>query len=112
MDPIRFEIIRQAIDSAAQEMCVALYKSAYSTNIKTRLDLSCAILDRQGRVIGQSAAMPCHISAMNVTVPESLKIYGPGNLEQGDQIATNIMSTWAARTPEASPPPVKSTRRG
>ena len=71
MDPIRFEIIRQAIDSAAQEMCVALYKSAYSTNIKTRLDLSCAILDRQGRVIGQSAAMPCHISAMNVTVPES-----------------------------------------
>jgi N-methylhydantoinase B len=89
MDPIRFEIIRQAIDSAAQEMCVALYKSAYSTNIKTRLDLSCAILDRQGRVIGQSAAMPCHISAMNVTVPESLKIYGPENLEQGDQIATN-----------------------
>ena len=89
MDPIRFEIIRQAINSAAQEMCVALYKSAYSTNIKTRLDLSCAILDRQGRVIGQSAAMPCHISAMNVTVPESLKIYGPGNLEQGDQIATN-----------------------
>lgn len=89
MDPIRFEIIRQAIDSAAQEMCVALYKSAYSTNIKTRLDLSCAILDRTGRVIGQSAAMPCHISAMNVTVPESLKIYGPENLEQGDQIATN-----------------------
>ena len=56
IDPIRFEIIRQAIDAAAQEMCVALYKSAYSTNIKTRLDLSCAILDRQGRVIGQSAA--------------------------------------------------------
>jgi N-methylhydantoinase B len=89
IDPIRFEIIRQAIDAAAQEMCVALYKSAYSTNIKTRLDLSCAILDRQGRVIGQSAAMPCHISAMNVAVPASLRVYGPDNLEPGDQIATN-----------------------
>jgi N-methylhydantoinase B len=89
IDPVRFEIIRQAIDAAAQEMCVALYRSAYSTNIKTRLDLSCAILDRKGRVIGQSAAMPCHISAMNVTVPASLKIYGPENLEPGDQIATN-----------------------
>jgi N-methylhydantoinase B len=89
MDPVRFEIIRQAIDAAAQEMCVALYKSAYSTNIKTRLDLSCAILDRRGRVIGQSAAMPNHISAMNVTVPASLQIYGPNNLEPGDQIATN-----------------------
>jgi N-methylhydantoinase B len=89
IDPIRFEIIRQAIDAAAQEMCVALYKSAYSTNIKTRLDLSCAILDRQGRVIGQSAAMPCHISAMNVAVPAALGVYGPDNLEPGDQIATN-----------------------
>ncbi len=89
IDPVRFEIIRQAIDAAAQEMCVALYRSAYSTNIKTRLDLSCAILDRKGRVIGQSAAMPCHISAMNVTVPASLRIYGPENLELGDQIATN-----------------------
>jgi N-methylhydantoinase B len=89
MDPIRFEIIRQAINSAAQEMCVALYRSAYSTNIKTRLDLSCAILDRAGRVIGQSAAMPCHISAMNIAVPASLQIYGPENLEPGDQIATN-----------------------
>lgn len=89
IDPVRFEIIRQAIDAAAQEMCVALYKSAYSTNIKTRLDLSCAILDRRGRVIGQSAAMPCHISAMNVTVPASLEVYGPENLEPGDQIATN-----------------------
>lgn len=89
IDPIRFEIIRQAIDAAAQEMCVALHKSAYSTNIKTRLDLSCAILDRQGRVIGQSAAMPCHISAMNVAVPASLRVYGQDNLEHGDQIATN-----------------------
>jgi N-methylhydantoinase B len=89
IDPIRFEIIRQAIDAAAQEMCVALYKSAYSTNIKTRLDLSCAILDRNGRVIGQSAAMPCHISAMNVAVPASLRVYGQDKLEPGDQIATN-----------------------
>jgi N-methylhydantoinase B len=89
IDAVRFEILRQAIDATAQEMCVALYKSAYSTNIKTRLDLSCAILDRQGRVIGQSAAVPCHISAMNVAVPASLRIYGQDNLEPGDQIATN-----------------------
>jgi N-methylhydantoinase B len=89
IDPIRFEVIRQALDAAAQEMCIALYKSAYSTNIKTRLDLSCAILDRQGRVIGQSAGVPCHISAMNLAVPASLRLYGPDNLEPGDQIATN-----------------------
>jgi N-methylhydantoinase B len=89
IDPIRFEVIRQALDAAAQEMCIALHKSAYSTNIKTRLDLSCAILNQEGRVIGQSAGVPCHISAMNLAVPASLRIYGPHNLEPGDQIATN-----------------------
>jgi N-methylhydantoinase B/oxoprolinase/acetone carboxylase alpha subunit len=56
----------------------------YSTNLKTCLDLSCAILDRQGHVIGQSAGVPCHISAMNVAVPASLRIYGPDNFEPGD----------------------------
>lgn len=89
IDPVRFEVIRQAIDAAAQEMCVSLYRSAYSTNIKTRLDLSCALLDRRGRVIGQSAGVPCHISAMNLAVPAALRVYGPDNLEPGDQIATN-----------------------
>lgn len=38
-DPVRFEIIRHAINMAAQEMCVTLCKSAYPMNIKTRLDL-------------------------------------------------------------------------
>jgi N-methylhydantoinase B len=89
MDPIRFEIIRQGLETAAQEMCVALYKSAYSTNIKTRFDLSCALLDRHGRVIGQCAAMPCHISAMNLAVPAAIEAYGAEHLEPGDQLATN-----------------------
>ena len=45
MDPIRFEVIRSAFDAAADEMGAALRKSAYSTNIKTRADFSCALFD-------------------------------------------------------------------
>ena len=69
-------------------MCVALARSSYSTNIKTRLDLSCALLDRHGRVIGQSAAQPCHIAAMNIIIAHRSRATAE-NLEPGDQLDTN-----------------------
>ena len=89
MDPIRFEVIQRALEATSDEMCVALARSSYSTNIKTRLDLSCALLDRHGRVIGQSAAQPCHIAAMNIIVRAAVERYGEHNLEPGDQLVTN-----------------------
>ena len=86
---VSFEIMRHALETAADEMCVALAHSAYSTNIKTRLDLSCAFMDSLGRVIGQSAAQPCHIAAMNMIVPAAIQAYGADRLEPGDQLACN-----------------------
>ncbi len=89
IDQVRFEIIRNGLERAAEEMSVTLTRAAYSTNIKTRLDLSCALLDRHGRVIGQAALMPCHIAAMNIIVPYSIDSYGVENLAPGDQLASN-----------------------
>src|SRR3954471_15235116 len=89
MDPIRFEVIRRALEATSDEMCVALARASYSTNIKTRLDLSCALLDRRGRVIGQSAAQPCHIAAMNQIVHQAIGAYGADRLVAGDQLVTN-----------------------
>jgi N-methylhydantoinase B len=89
VDPITFEVIRHALVAAADEMCVALARSAYSTNIKTRLDLSCALLDRECRVIGESTAQPCHISTMNIVVRKAIAAYGVENLRPGDQLAVN-----------------------
>ena len=42
VDPITFEVIRNALLEATEEMTIALRRSAYSTNIKTRADFSCA----------------------------------------------------------------------
>src|SRR3954451_6540334 len=89
MDPIRFEVIQRALEATSDEMCIALARSSYSTNIKTRLDLSCALLDVHGRVMGQSAGQPCHIAAMNRIVPAAIESYGAANLEAGDQLVTN-----------------------
>ena len=46
VDPIKFEVIRNALVEATEEMAAALKRSAYSTNIKTRCDFSCALFDR------------------------------------------------------------------
>ena len=50
IDPITFEVIRNALVAATDEMVLALKRSAYSTNIKTRSDFSCAFFDAELRV--------------------------------------------------------------
>ncbi len=53
IDPIQFEVIRNALLEATEEMAITLRRSAYSTNIKTRADFSCAFFDRDLRPIAQ-----------------------------------------------------------
>ena len=50
VDPITFEVIRNALVAATDEMVLALKRSAYSTNIKTRSDFSCAFFDARAAV--------------------------------------------------------------
>lgn len=58
VDPIKFEVIRNGFLEATEEMAVALRRSAYSTNIKTRCDFSCCFFDRDLRPIAQSFSQP------------------------------------------------------
>ena len=89
MDPIRFEVMRSAYTAAAAEMAAALRKSAYSTNIKTRADFSCALYDDRVRVVAQSFSQPIHLASMSRLVPAALRIYGVENLQAGDVIVFN-----------------------
>ena len=88
-DPIMFEVIRNALAEITEEMSVALRRSAYSTNIKTRCDYSCALFDRDIRVLAQCFAQANHLGSMVRMVPMSLEDYGPENLGPGDTIVTN-----------------------
>lgn len=89
MDPIKFEVMRNAFASAADEMAAALRKAAYSTNIKTRGDFSCALFDSQLRVIAQSFSQPIHLASMSRFVPAAIRQYGIERLEPGDGIVMN-----------------------
>jgi len=89
MDPIKFEVMRSAFVAAADEMGVALRKAAYSTNIKTRADFSCALFDAKLRLIAQSFSQPVHLASMSRMIPRAIRQYGVENLESGDALVTN-----------------------
>jgi N-methylhydantoinase B len=84
-----FEVIRNALAAATEEMAVALRRSAYSTNIKTRADFSCAFFDDRMRPVAQSFSQPVHLGSMVELVPTALRKYGLDRLGVGDAIVTN-----------------------
>lgn len=89
MDPIKFEVIRNALVEATEEMAIALRRSAYSTNIKTRADFSCAFFDRELQPVAQAFTQPVHLGSLTEFVPRVIREYGPENLEPGDAILSN-----------------------
>ena len=89
IDPIKFEVIRNAFVEATEEMAVALRRSAYSTNIKTRCDFSCALFDSKLRAIAQSFSQPNHLGSMVKTVQRSVTAYESEHLGEGDVLVVN-----------------------
>jgi N-methylhydantoinase B len=89
IDPIQFEVVRSALTQVAEEMAVALRRSAYSTNVKTRQDFSCAFFDRDGRPISQAFTQPVHLGSFVELIPTSIETYGAENLNPGDMLVVN-----------------------
>ena len=89
VDAIVFEVIRNAMVAATDEMVLALRRSAYSTNIKTRSDFSCAFFDADLRCVAQGFAQPVHLGSMVEQVPKAVLGYGAEKLGPGDMIVTN-----------------------
>ena len=89
VDPILFEVVRNALVEATEEMSVSLQRTAYSTNIKTRLDYSCAFVDAQGRMVAQAFCQPAHLVTIGRIVPRAVREYGSSALEPGDGLLVN-----------------------
>ena len=81
-DPTTLEIYRALFTSVAEEMGVALRRTAFSPNIKERRDYSCAVFDAKGRVIAQGDHMPVHLGSMPMAVAAALAEikFAPGDV--------------------------------
>ncbi|MGB7299404.1 MAG: hydantoinase B/oxoprolinase family protein [Burkholderiaceae bacterium] len=92
MSPIEVELLRNAMSSIADEMYIALMKSAYSTNIKERRDHSTALFDAKGRVVVQGESMPLHLASMLGLVEVVIDKYGldgANSIQPGDMFLSN-----------------------
>ena len=82
VDAISLEVFRNLLTSAAEEMGVALGRTAYSVNIKERRDYSCAVFGPRGDMVAQAAHIPVHLGAMTASVRAGLDRLdlGPGDI--------------------------------
>jgi N-methylhydantoinase B len=90
-DPIKLEIFKHLFTAIAEEMGTVLRKASYSPNIKERRDFSCALFDRQGRMIAQAAHIPVHLGSMPLSVKAAISAGAnhASPLQPGDVIVLN-----------------------
>ncbi|PZM86302.1 MAG: 5-oxoprolinase [Candidatus Melainabacteria bacterium] len=87
-DPIKLELFSNRLMSIAEEMGIVLQNTSHSVNIKERLDFSCAIFDRQGKLIANAPHIPVHLGSMSESV-QSLMREKAGKLAAGDTFIIN-----------------------
>ena len=76
VDPVMLEVFNNLFMAIAEQMGVALQNTAYSVNIKERLDFSCALFDRAGSLIANAPHMPVHLGSMGESVQTVIRARG------------------------------------
>jgi 5-oxoprolinase (ATP-hydrolysing) len=67
-DPVMLEVFNNLFMNIAEQMGLRLQNTAYSVNIKERLDFSCALFDAQGQLIANAPHMPVHLGSMSESI--------------------------------------------
>ena len=82
-DPVMLEIFNNLFMSIAEQMGVTLQNTAYSVNIKERLDFSCAVFDATGNLVANAPHMPVHLGSMDASVATAIRenpVIKPGDV--------------------------------
>ncbi len=87
-DPVRLSIAGSRLAAVADEMGLVLRRTAYSPNIKERMDCSAAVFTPAGEMVAQAEHIPVHLGSMPASVAAVLERYG-SDLENGLQFAVN-----------------------
>ena len=89
-DPVLLEVFNKLFMNIAEQMGLQLQNTAYSVNIKERLDFSCALFDAQGHLIANAPHMPVHLGSMGASIQTVIRqarvaaADDPARLQRGD----------------------------
>jgi len=97
-DPVMLEVFNNLFMSIAEQMGVTLQNTAYSVNIKERLDFSCAIFDAGGELVANAPHMPVHLGSMDRSV-ETVRLNNP-DIRPGDVYALNAPYNGGTHLPD------------
>ncbi len=87
-DPVMLEVFNNLFMSIAEQMGATLCNTAYSVNIKERLDFSCAIFDAKGDLVANAPHVPVHLGSMGESV-KSIINANQGTIKRGNVYALN-----------------------
>ncbi|KAG7004462.1 5-oxoprolinase [Physcia stellaris] len=88
VDPIMLSIFAHRFMAIAEQMGRALQKTSVSTNVKERLDYSCALFDADGGLVANAPHLPVHLGSMSTCVRTQAEIWR-GKLKEGDVVVSN-----------------------
>ncbi|KAJ5733358.1 hypothetical protein N7493_002144 [Penicillium malachiteum] len=88
VDPILLSVFSHRFMAIAEQMGRALQKTSVSTNVKERLDYSCALFDAEGGLVANAPHLPVHLGSMSTCVRMQAQIW-KGKLKPGDVIVSN-----------------------
>ncbi|ANT52565.1 hydantoinase B/oxoprolinase family protein [Mesorhizobium amorphae] len=98
-DPVMLEVFNNLFMSIAEQMGVTLQNTAYSVNIKERLDFSCAVFDRHGALVANAPHMPVHLGSMDRSVETIIRL-NSGDIHPGDVFALNAPYNGGTHLPD------------
>ena len=101
VDPVMLEVFNNLFMSIAEQMGVALQNTAYSVNIKERLDFSCALFDRRGNLIANAPHMPVHLGSMGESVAAVTRAR-EGTMRPGDVFVLNAPYNGGTHLPDVT----------
>ena len=88
VDPVLLEVFNNLFMNIAEQMGLQLQNTAYSVNIKERLDFSCALFDARGHLIANAPHMPVHLGSMGESIKTVIR-ENAGRMQPGDVYVLN-----------------------
>jgi 5-oxoprolinase (ATP-hydrolysing) len=98
-DPVMLEVFNNLFMSIAEQMGVSLQNTAYSVNIKERLDFSCAVFAHDSTLVANAPHMPVHLGSMDRAV-ETIIRENRGRIRPGDVYAINAPYNGGTHLPD------------
>ncbi len=99
VDPVMLEVFNNLFMSIAEQMGLRLEATAYSVNIKERLDFSCALFDAQGQLIANAPHMPVHLGSMGESIKTVMR-ENAGRIKPGDVYMLNAPYNGGTHLPD------------